>query len=233
MGNLFGLKNKIFSVDSISTKITFNNKHKLLTGFLALVLVAGMTSPAYASLIGDEFHYKVTVGGGVLCEGDAVVVDPGVEIENCNFDVPSIDLNGDSIWFETIPLPNGTEFFATNVYEFTSLDWNNSQGIIVGVEYFGPNTLPINELIFTDHSVTVSHDPFILDCGQESFCLFEFHIDIETDHPIGGTVGSMSTTSLLVAGAQANMGLWSLALVGIVGAGAAITYKIKSKKTKE
>ncbi len=53
------------------------------------------------------------------------------------------------------------------------------------------------------------------------------------DKPIGGTVGSMSTTSLLVAGAQANIGLWSLALVGIVGAGAAIIYKTKSNKTKE
>ena len=51
--------------------------------------------------------------------------------------------------------------------------------------------------------------------------------------PIGGTVGSMGTVSLLVAGAQANMGLWSLALVGIVGAGAVITYKLKSKKTEQ
>jgi len=51
--------------------------------------------------------------------------------------------------------------------------------------------------------------------------------------PIGGTVGSMSTTSLLVAGVQANMGLWSLALVGMVAAGAAITYKLKSKKTEQ
>jgi len=41
----------------------------------------------------------------------------------------------------------------------------------------------------------------------------------------------MGTVSLLVAGAQANMGLWSLALVGMVAAGAAITYKLKSKKT--
>jgi len=49
--------------------------------------------------------------------------------------------------------------------------------------------------------------------------------------PIGGTVGSMSTTSLLVAGAQANTGLWSLALVGMVAAGAVITYKLKSNKT--
>jgi len=51
--------------------------------------------------------------------------------------------------------------------------------------------------------------------------------------PIGGTVGSMDTVSLLVAGAQANMGLWSLALVGMVAAGAAITYKLKSNKTNK
>ncbi len=50
---------------------------------------------------------------------------------------------------------------------------------------------------------------------------------------IGGTVGSMDTATLLVAGAQANMGLWSLALVGAVAAGAAITYKLKSNKTKQ
>ena len=49
--------------------------------------------------------------------------------------------------------------------------------------------------------------------------------------PIGGTVGSMDTVSLLVAGAQANMGWWSLALVGLVAAGAVITYKLKSNKT--
>jgi len=50
---------------------------------------------------------------------------------------------------------------------------------------------------------------------------------------IGGTVGSMDTATLLVAGAQANMGLWSLALVGVVAAGAVITYKLKSNKTKQ
>ncbi len=53
------------------------------------------------------------------------------------------------------------------------------------------------------------------------------------DRPIGGTVGSLDTATLLVAGVQANMGLWSLALVGIVGAGAAIIYKTKSKKTEQ
>jgi len=58
-------------------------------------------------------------------------------------------------------------------------------------------------------------------------------ISTKCTQPIGGTVGSMGTVSLLVAGAQANMGLWSLALVGMVAAGAAITYKLKSKKTEQ
>jgi len=76
---------------------------------------------------------------------------------------------------------------------------------------------------------------------QNSSSAFTFNFisgtieDISTicSQPIGGTVGSMDTVSLLVAGAQANMGLWSLALVGIVGAGAVITYKLKSKKTEQ
>jgi len=59
-------------------------------------------------------------------------------------------------------------------------------------------------------------------------------ISTKCTQPIGGTVGSMSTTSLLVAGAQANMGLWSLALVGVaVAVGSGIVYKVKSNKTKE
>ncbi len=50
---------------------------------------------------------------------------------------------------------------------------------------------------------------------------------------VGGTVGSMDTATLLVAGAQANMGLWSLALVGAVAVGAVIIYKKKSSKTEQ
>jgi len=58
-------------------------------------------------------------------------------------------------------------------------------------------------------------------------------ISTKCTQPIGGTVGSMDTVSLLVAGAQGNMGWWSLALVGMVAAGAAITYKLTSKKTEQ
>jgi len=50
---------------------------------------------------------------------------------------------------------------------------------------------------------------------------------------VGGTVGSMDSVTLLVAGAQGNMGMWGLALFGVVAAGAAITYKVKSNKTEQ
>ena len=88
-------------------------------------------------------------------------------------------------------------------------------------------------------SVFTLFDGTLFNSGTLSgIVIFEEDANIEEistiwSQPIGGTVGSMSTTSLLVAGAQANLGLWSLALVGIVGAGAAITYKLKSKKTEQ
>jgi len=69
--------------------------------------------------------------------------------------------------------------------------------------------------------------------GGSEFLTQELWITVPQNQPIGGTSFPVSTTSLLVAGAQANMGLLSLALVGIVGAGAAIIYKTKSKKTEQ
>ncbi len=57
-------------------------------------------------------------------------------------------------------------------------------------------------------------------------------ISTKCTQPIGGTVGSMSTTSLLVAGAQANMGLWIIALVGAVAV-VGIAYKAKTNKDQK
>ena len=57
-------------------------------------------------------------------------------------------------------------------------------------------------------------------------------VEISTicSQPIGGTVGSIGTVSLLVAGAQANMGWGIIALVGAV-VGVGIVYKAKTNKT--
>ncbi len=58
-------------------------------------------------------------------------------------------------------------------------------------------------------------------------------ISTKCTQPIGGTVGSMSTTSLLIAGAQANIGWWSIAMIGAVAIGAGIVFKVKSNKTNK
>ena len=57
-------------------------------------------------------------------------------------------------------------------------------------------------------------------------------VEISTicSQPIGGTVGSIGTVSLLVAGAQANTGWWVIGLVGVVAV-VGIAYKAKSNKT--
>ena len=134
-----------------------NHSHKLLTGILALVLVAGMTTPAFAGGVQGDFE------------------------EECPDDCEALALE---TLFEQFPK--------------CETDFNSN-------------------------------------CESDAADLIGQCIRVSSDRfcPVGGTVGSMSTTSLLVAGAQANMGLWSLALVGIVGAAAAITYKLKSKKTKQ
>ena len=82
-----------------------------------------------------------------------------------------------------------------------------------------------------EHCIVVFQVKNLLD--ETELVTQQLWINVPEDKPIGGTSFPVSTTSLLVAGFQANMGLWSLALVGIVGAGAAIIYKTKSKKTKQ
>jgi len=39
--------------------------------------------------------------------------------------------------------------------------------------------------------------------------------------------------SLIIAGAQANMGWWSIAMIGAVAIGAGIVFKVKSNKTNK
>jgi len=92
-------------------------------------------------------------------------------------------------------------------------------------------------------TITLNSDP-----GVASFeCDIEFDVDTEPqiyialfqtvtinfvppNQAIGGTSFPVSTTTLLVAGAQANTGWWIIALVGVV-AGVGIAYKAKTNKT--
>jgi hypothetical protein len=178
------------------------NSQKLLIGALSLILVAGMTSPAFA--------------GGI----QGCIIEPASAVleitENAGSDHVEKKI--------TCPLPLN-DFLS--VYEVTCANYEVSTLMPV---------LDVNMITFTEQ-VTHKEGPLVTEHCEVTFQImgednnYEYltqELWIDTNQPIGGTVGSMSTTSLLVAGAQSNMGLWSLALVGIVGAAAAITYKVKS-----
>ena len=144
-----------------------------------------------------------------------------------NTQIPS---NGEVTIPKTIVCDGNIEGFGSGLNSCVLNDPANFSNII-----FNNNVVTFDETITNDGNTSEEHCEldFVIDDDFGNQVIVTQELWINVDRLIGGTVGSMSATSLLVAGAQANMGLWSMALVGIVGAAAAITYKFKSKKTKQ
>jgi len=207
MRNLIGLKNMlIFSV-------------VLLTIVSAQQAFAGPPLPCQSNGDGNWNDPSSWLG----CDGGTPDANTNALIFNAN----NIIITGDEETQQLTIAEAGTTLF---------IDCDASLNLFVGG---GSVTGPAN---ITNHGTFTSVENFtingfLFNSGDLSNIVEGtgsiVEISTKCTQPIGGTVGSMSTTSLLVAGAQANMGLWSLALVGMVAAGAAITYKVKSKKTKQ
>ena len=269
---------------SISTKMTLNNSHKLLTGFLALVLVAGMTSPAFAALNTDlEEATSVTTTEPVralLVAEENVIFDGGTADFNQRCELSISSICADDFVLETDSVltdvhldvaqsePGFTAEFVYFIYEDDSgvpgaliqsgdgvneskdaiddegnfrywIDLDNPLPLEGGVTYWialqTPDALLDSMFWWTttpgfDNPLAIMFEP---DVWTPNIFHLNFALTGDQNIPIGGTSFPVSTTTLLVAGAQANMGLLSLALVGMVAAGAAITYKVKSKKTEQ
>ena len=253
----------------------FINTYKLFAGFLALVLVAGMTSPAFAATehISNGGFETGTFEDWTIIEdgaGDWYINDGTLFLSVVGGTSSpisgSFDAATDQFFFSknmlsepfTVPIGltsanvnwddriyNSQEFSDPN--QEARVEIRNAAGDTVLAAIWstdpgddsiqvGPNARSFD--ITTILQSLEGQDVRLCFLEQDNLGNFNFIVDnisltTETDKVIGGTVGSMDTATLLVAGAQANMGLWSLALVGIVGAAAAITYKVKSKKTEQ
>jgi len=163
-------------------------------------------SPAFASLVGDKMNVKLSdfETGSVFCDEEVMVMDPGVEIQDCGGIGLKVDIDGNSIWLEsTTPLSDGG-ILAAIVAEFTNMHWTNfPNGIITGVTILPTSNVPIQTPIIGDHSITLTSERLIIDCEGESQCLVELHLDIETSHiAVGGEFVGIDSVSVLVAGAQ-------------------------------
>jgi len=260
-------KNFLNKTESILTKMTLNNSQKLLTGFLALVLVAGMTSPAFAQTVNDgsepvgpvqelpvgitvapfgvivDFEACVDVPAGLLTysEDGAVVTPEAGKTFSC-ITGPNASVNAATFGADGRGHLKTTLSCTTDSVSMDLGDFNGDPDNLLLEGYTAGDVLVDSDTLFIDASfvgmktLTVSGaDIAYVISGtdlSDTFPNSVFHDNVTYEcpsDPVGGTSVPISTTSLLIAGAQSNMGLWSLALVGIIGAGAAITYKLKSK----
>jgi len=185
-------------------------------------------TPAFASLIDDTMHVKLTniAGDVVFCDED-VVVGPGVEIQDCGGIGLKVDIDGNSIWLEsTTPLSDGG-ILAPIVAEFTNMHWTNfPNGIITGVTILPTSNVPIQTPIIGDHSITLTSEQLIIDCGDESQCIVELHLDIETSHiAVGGEMFPVDTTALLLAATYSTASWMIPLMIAAVGFGILITHQ--------
>jgi len=180
------------------------NLPRLALPALALVLVAGIVTPAFGSLMGDTVHFKITriSDGGIFCEGDTIV-GAGVEVPNC-FSFFTIDFDEESIWVQTINEFTDGVTLTPIIFEFTDLHWtDNPQGIIAGATLGVPLTISLDPISIGPHSIVLTSNTLSpLDCNGPTQCIFEMHIEIEHSVPVGGEILPIETTALLLASAQ-------------------------------
>ena len=279
-------------LEDTKSKMSLIKSHKLLTGVIALIFVAGMASPAFAqSITIDNFNTGTenleAVNDGDVESTTTTGLPANETIGEARFtQVTNIAGGFGSSMVVILPQPNPTVMVLSSdgstaslfklVYDaddailgLNGVDLTTSGGDRIILDLLSADQGANIEICITDTDDDVScqtvmvldivADPLNEQVMTYLFANFDNLANIDFDSVkmimvelpsgpagdfiidliavpqtrVGGTVGSMSTTSLLVAGAQANMGLWSLALVGVVATGAAIIYKKKSNKTEQ
>ena len=270
---------RLNDLEDTTSKMSFFKSQKLLAGALALVFVAGMASPAFASLNIDTMDFGPTAdaaNSGTPVDGsnesgplNEIILGDRTTLASYGMGplqimIDRVDVGPVGILALSSDVATKGDFLMTyddNGAGLGGIDFLAEGGLIL-VELFSVNQaasmkITIMDTVAGSSSLTI---PIPLNDNTDLTFLFANFVgtadltdvdkvevlvvgQLDGDYSIdnisipqtrvGGTVGSMSTTSLLVAGAQANMGLWSLALVGVVAAGAAIIYKTKSKKTEQ
>jgi hypothetical protein len=220
----------------VESLLIFNNTQKLLAGALALVLVAGMTSPAFASPIGDEISIHVECdllnGNGVV--EDYFLVGPGPELTdgfcpqvgNITVDVGEEEDTA-FIWY-TFP----GEFLEWNPFRITvgDIDWvdeagNKIPGSIEDVicEEDSPDFQIIN-LDFSSNQVEIEFKaenpgPAAVHC----------ELVVSHDQQVAGELLPIDSSALMIAGLTSMTVFMIPTVLGLAGAG---VYLVKFRANR-
>jgi len=211
--------------------MTFNYTQKLLAGTLALVLVAGLITPAHASLIGDEVFIEVTPAPFLEPDPSAIVIsdptDPEFTYSFCvavNGET-EVDIDELSIWFSYFEFSG--QFGCTvapHTVVLSSLNWvNDPNAVILDIIQQGGNLAIISATVTGPNEVTIEIGGFNLVPGG----LVEAHFDIIPDHRVAGELLPLDSSALMIAGLT-SMTVWMIPTVlGLAGAG---VYLVKFRK---
>jgi len=220
--------------------MTLNNTHRLLAGALALVLVAGMTSPAFANPMGDTVLIEID---GIPADPqiDQVEVVPGAEFEFVNLldgTLITVDIEDGAIWIE---FPRGVDAPIPYTIHIEDIDWLDENGNEVPgeiVDLFCEAFVLSDPLgIIPGHSWSNTPDGSIvwIDVDPNIFTQpgipASIHCEYTTEHVedslVAGQLLPLESTSLMIAGLT-SMSVWMIPTVaGLAGAG---VYLVKFRK---
>ncbi|HUU47370.1 MAG TPA: hypothetical protein VMW55_01160 [Nitrosopumilaceae archaeon] len=189
--------------------MTFNNTHKLLAGTIALVLVGGMTSPAFAQI---------------------------VDITSCTVDPAEVNLQLGSdetseIIQKTITCDNDiNDFIISDDCIFNSPDFDNDAVL--------QSVLTLNETVTNNGDTSEEHCEVnfqIFGFGDISNNVnvtqaLWINAPVEPPTPVAGELLALDTSALLIGGLP-SFAVWMVPVVaGIVGSG---MYLAKFRANKE
>ena len=218
--------------------MTFNYTQKLLAGTLALVLVAGMTSPAFASLIGDTVHATMAIQGNVFFD-ESKVVDNTIEFVNPVFSgSESIDVGEKTIsLIYSVSVGGNIGFGVPRTYVIDSLDWVDEGGNAIPGEILGvlavsnPDNISIGSIATTAHSITIVLDQgFDIGGGEPLTKRIDITLDVSHDTQVAGELLPLDSTALFLAGLSSMSVFMIPAIVGLAGAG---VYLVKFRANRD
>jgi len=210
----------------VDNPLTFNNTQKLLAGVLALVLVAGMTSPAFAGLeqnawIGGDGDWEDAINwsNGLPLSSNNILIDNG------NGDNSIVHLNEDFLLTGDLHVDDGDTLIIEKGVTLTHEQTLNLSIINEGM-------IIIHGTLANLDSILVNNSLIVVKCGGE-LIIESALIDngqIINEDCVAGKLLPLDSTALFLAGIQ-SMTVWMIpAVVGLAGAG---VYLVKFRANRD
>jgi hypothetical protein len=216
LGNLDFISKNVLTQKSIQSLVILNNSQKLIAGVLTLVLVAGMTSPAFAGLdqnnwIGGDGNWEDgnNWSDGLPNSNDDILIDNGDGANSV------AHLNDDFLLTGDLHVDDGDTLI---IEKDATLTHDNTLNFSI----INEGTIMIYGTLAHLDSILDNNSLIIVKCGGEliieSSLIDDGEIIYEDCTPVAGELLSLDSSALVIGGLGSM--IWMVpAVSGVVGAG--------------